>query len=330
MIAALAAWTVQGQPLPGSFQTAPGSLAELSVHHLSSTLSTTTTIDSFDNNMELQDSALGLQFHLHNGCQNSLEPDEHIADGELATKFGNKKEANLEEMARQLAKYITNLREITQKLSTKDFRELEVIKANFPQILDIDAGQVELGHSEPDINAGQVELGHSEPDIDASQVQLGQSELDIDACQVELGNSKLDTGNFDQLTLKEPLGSRQPQKRQLRRQQLEEENLEDKSLDKALGLRSLQLERHLASAAWQKRPSERQLPRKQLGRRKRPSDRQLLRQQLGRRDLQKGNFRDSSLEEETFSKAASTTAAWKTRPSAKQLQRKQLGKGILP
>ena len=38
----------------------------------------------------------------------------------------------------------------------------------------------------------------------------------------------------------------------------------------------------------------------------------------------------SSLEEETFSKAVSTTAAWKTRPSAKQLQRKQLGKGTLP
>ena len=86
-IVALAAWTVQGQPLPGSFQTAPGSLAELSVHHLSSTFSTTTTIDSFDNNMELQDSALGLQFHLHNGSQNSLEPDEHIADDELATQI---------------------------------------------------------------------------------------------------------------------------------------------------------------------------------------------------------------------------------------------------
>ena len=240
MIAALAAWTVQGQPLPGSFQTAAGILAALSVHHLSSTLSTTTTIDSFDNNMELQDSALGLQFHLRNGSQNSLEPDEHIADDELATKFGNKKEANLEEMARQLAKYIANLREIKQKSLTKDFRELEVNKAHFPQILDIDACQVELGHSEPDldagqvelghseldIDAGQVELGHSEPDLDAGQVEFGPSELDIDACQVELGNPKLDTGNFDQLTLKEPLGRRQPQQRQLPRQQLGRRDLQ--------------------------------------------------------------------------------------------------------
>ena len=44
---------------------------------------------------------------------------------------------------------------------------------------------------------------------------------------------------------------------------------------------------------------------------KRPSDRQLLRQQLGRRDLHTGNFRDSSLEDETFSTAASKKAAWK-------------------
>ena len=46
---------------------------------------------------------------------------------------------------------------------------------------------------------------------------------------------------------------------------------------------------------------------------KRPSDRQLLRQQLGRRELQSqtGNFSNSSLEEETFTKATSETAAWK-------------------
>ena len=44
---------------------------------------------------------------------------------------------------------------------------------------------------------------------------------------------------------------------------------------------------------------------------KRASDRQLLRQQLGRRDLQKATFRDSSLEDETFSTAASKQAAWK-------------------
>ena len=106
------------------------------------------------------------------------------------------------------------------------------------------------------------------------------------------------------------------------------------------------------TAAWQKRPSDRQLPRQQLGRRdlqtgnfsdsslaeetfrqatsqtaawkRKPSERQLQRQQLGRGDLQNGNFRDSSLEEETFNKAASTTAPWKKRPSASQLQRQQL------
>ena len=44
---------------------------------------------------------------------------------------------------------------------------------------------------------------------------------------------------------------------------------------------------------------------------KRASDRQLLREQLGRRDLQKGTFRDSSLEDETFNRAASKQAAWK-------------------
>ena len=44
---------------------------------------------------------------------------------------------------------------------------------------------------------------------------------------------------------------------------------------------------------------------------KRASDRQLLRQQLGRRDLQKGTFRDSNLEDETFNRAASKQAAWK-------------------
>ena len=85
-----------------------------------------------------------------------MEPDEHIADDELATKFGNKKEANLEEMAHQLAKYIANLREITQKLSTKDFRELEVNKTHFPQKPDLDAGQVELGHSEPDCRSSRT------------------------------------------------------------------------------------------------------------------------------------------------------------------------------
>ena len=59
---------------------------------------------------------------------------------------------------------------------------------------------------------------------------------------------------------------------------------------------------------------------------KRASDRQLLRQQLGRRDRHKGNFSDSNLEEETFTKATSPTAAWKKRPSHRQLQRQQLGR----
>ena len=35
-------------------------------------------------------------------------------------------------MGQELAKYIANLREITQKLVPKNFRELEVIKDNFP------------------------------------------------------------------------------------------------------------------------------------------------------------------------------------------------------
>ena len=113
------------------------------------------------------------------------------------TNFSRKRVDELEEtnnfaaMRQELAKYIANLREISQKLSPKFLRELEVIKDNFPQKPDIDACQVELGNSELDIDACQVELGNSEPDIDACQVELGNSELDIDACQVELGNFRV-------------------------------------------------------------------------------------------------------------------------------------------
>ena len=89
-------------------------------------------------------------------------------------------------MGQELAKYIANLREISQKLSPKNFSELEVIKDNFPQNLDIDACQVELGNSELDIDACQVELGN------LTSRKFGDSELDIDACQVELGNSELE------------------------------------------------------------------------------------------------------------------------------------------
>ena len=116
------------------------------------------------------------------------------------TNFSRKRVDELEEtnnfaaMGQELAKYIANLREICQKLLPKTFRELEVIKDNFPQ--------------KPDIDACQVELGNSELDVDACQVELGNSELDLDACQVELSTSQLDTENFDQLTLKEPLRSR--------------------------------------------------------------------------------------------------------------------------
>ena len=59
---------------------------------------------------------------------------------------------------------------------------------------------------------------------------------------------------------------------------------------------------------------------------KRPSDRQLPRQQLGRRDLQTGNFQDSSLANETFRQATSQTATWQKRPSDTQLLRQQLGR----
>ena len=243
---------------------------------------------------------------------------------------------NFAAMGQELAKYIANLREISQTFSPKTFRELEVLKDNFPQKpdldacqvelgnseLDIDACQVELGNSELDIDACQVELGNSELDIDACQVELGNSELDLDACQAELGNSQLDTENFDQLTLKEPLGRRNFRKATSK------------------------------TAAWQKRASDRQLLRQQLGRRelqtgnfsdsslaeesfrqatsqtaawkKRPSERQLQRQQLGRRELQTGNFSDSSLEKEIFRKATSETAAWQKRASDRQLLRQQL------
>ena len=275
------------------------------------------------------------------------------------TSFSKKRVDELEEtnnfaaMGQELAKYIANLREISQTFLPKNFRELEVIKDNFPQKPDIDACQVEFGNSELDIDACQVKLGHSEPDLDAGQVELGHSELDIDACQVELGNPKLDTGNFDQLTLKEPLGRRQPQQRQLLRQPLGRRdrltgNFQDSSLAEETFRQATS-----QTAAWQKRPSDRQLPRQQLGRRdlqtgnfsdsslaktfrqatsqtavwkKIPSERQLQRQQLGRRDLQKGNFRDSSLEEETFSKTTSQTAAWQKRASDRQLLRQQLGR----
>ena len=47
---------------------------------------------------------------------------------------------------------------------------------------------------------------------------------------------------------------------------------------------------------------------------------------LTTRDLQTGNFSASSLAEESFTQATSETAAWKTRPSAQQLQRQQLGR----
>ena len=176
---------------------------------------------------------------------------------------------------------------------------------------------VELGNSELDIDACQVELGNSEFDIDACQVELGNSEFDLDACQVELGTSQLDTQNFDQLTLKEPLRSRnfsqaaskhatltkRPLARQLRRHQLEE-NLAENSLEKALDSNSFK-DSNLTEETFSKAPS------KKAAWKKRPSEGQLQRQQLGRGDFQQGSFHDSSLDDETFSKAASKKTAWK-------------------
>ena len=57
------------------------------------------------------------------------------------TNFSRKRVDELEEtnnfaaMGQELAKYIANLREISQNILPKNFRELEVIKDNFPQKL---------------------------------------------------------------------------------------------------------------------------------------------------------------------------------------------------
>ena len=111
-----------------------------------------------------------------------LQAEDRITRNFSRTRIDELEETtNFAAIGQELAKYIANLREISQKFSPKNFRELEVIKDNFPQ----------------------------KPDLDACQVELGNSELDIDACQVELGNSQLDTENFDQLTLKEQLGQAQ-------------------------------------------------------------------------------------------------------------------------
>ena len=74
------------------------------------------------------------------------------------------------------------------------------------------------------------------------------------------------------------------------------------------------------TAAWKKRPSERQLSETAAWKR-RLSARQLPRQQLGRRDLQQSNFKESSLERH-FALATSQSAAWQLSLEPPSFQRR--------